>query len=172
MCCHNYWEYLCLLLLLLLLEFQGCHYFFLKKIQYLNQTTHGRPTILWVLFEDSKTGQQWRLRYKNFYTLEIEQSWTPIFAVGQNFAVLNGKVLHKQFLLKPAGVRTVHSAQGCTYNEICIDMDTSDSKDLQKKENLAKVYLQLAHYISVSRVATLEGLQIINWNSHLNQCEF
>ena len=79
-----------------------------------------------------------------------------------NFAVLNGKVLHKQFPLKPAEATTIHSAQGDTCKEICIDINTPDSKGLQKKENLAKLYLQHAHYVSVSCVTTLEGIQILS----------
>ena len=138
----------------------------LKKIQYFNQAICANPTynpsILWVLFEDSQIGQQWRQRYRHFYTTEIEQSWTPIFSIGRNFSVLNGKVLHKQFPLRPAGATTIHSAQGGTYKQICIDMDISDSIGLQKNEHLAKLYLKHAHYVSASRVTTLEGLQIIN----------
>ena len=42
----------------------------LKKIQYLNQAICTNPTyrpnILWVLFEDSQIGQQWRQRYRHF----------------------------------------------------------------------------------------------------------
>ena len=39
-----------------------------------------------------KIGQQWRYRYKRFYNLEIDNTWTPIFAIDCHFAVLNGKV--------------------------------------------------------------------------------
>ena len=46
-------------------------------------------------------------------------------------------------------------------------MDISDSIGLQKNEHLAKLYLKHAHYVSASRVTTLEGLEIINWNPHL-----
>ena len=46
-------------------------------------------------------------------------------------------------------------------------MDISDSLGLQKNEHLARLYLKHAHYVSASRVTTLEGLQIINWNPHL-----
>ena len=64
----------------------------LKKIQYLEQSTKQMPSILWVYFEDVKIGQQWRYRYKRFYSLEIDKTWTPIFAIDCHFAVLNGKV--------------------------------------------------------------------------------
>ena len=76
-------------------------------------------------------------------------------------------MLCKQFPLRPAGATTIHSAQGGTYKQIFIDMDISDSIGLQKNEHLAKLYLKHEHYVSASRVTTLERLQIINWNPHL-----
>ena len=52
-------------------------------------------------------------------------------------------------------------------NKICIDMDLSDSPGLSKNQNLAKRFLQHAHFVAASRVTTLEGLQIISWKSEL-----
>ena len=51
--------------------------------------------------------------------------------------------------------------QGGTYKQICIDMDIL-IHSLQKNEHFGKLYLKHAHYVSASRVTTLEGLQIIN----------
>ena len=46
-------------------------------------------------------------------------------------------------------------------------MDLPDSSGFSKNQNLAKSFLQHAHYVAVSRVTTLEGLQIISWKSEL-----
>ena len=105
---------------------------------------------LWIYFEDMKIGQQWRYRYKRFYNLEIDKTWTPIFAIDHHFAVLNGNVTQKQFPLIPAGASTIHAGQGSTFQQICLDMDTSDSQGFQKHQNLAKLYLQHAHYVAAS----------------------
>ena len=83
------------------------------------------------------------------------------------FAVLNGKDARTQFPLRPAGASTIHASQGNTSKQVCIDMDTSDSAGFQKYPNLAKLYLQHAHYVAASHVTSLEGLQIFTWNPHL-----
>ena len=46
-------------------------------------------------------------------------------------------------------------------------MDLSDSPGLSKNQNLAKSFLQHAHYVAASRVTTLDGLQIISWKPEL-----
>ena len=71
--------------------------------------------------------------------------------------------MQTKFPLKLASGTTIHGAEGCTFNKVCIDMDLSDSSGLSKNQNLAKSFLQHAHYVAASRVATLEGLQIISW---------
>ena len=139
----------------------------LKKIQYLEQSTKQMPSILWVYFEDMKIGQQWRYRYKRFYNLEIDKTWTPIFAIDCHFAVLTGKVTWKQFPLRLARASTIHASQGSTFQQICLDMDISDSQGFQKHQHLAKIYLQHAHYVAASWVTSLKGLQIITLNPHL-----
>ena len=52
----------------------------LKKIKFV-QRNNDIPSILWVLFDDKTIGRQWRVRYWNLYTEDINQNWTPIFAV-------------------------------------------------------------------------------------------
>ena len=69
--------------------------------------------------------------------------------------------------LKPAAGSTIHSDQGCTFDHICVDMDISDSKGFSEKEHLARLFLQHAHYVTASRVTSLEGLQILSWNADL-----
>ena len=46
-------------------------------------------------------------------------------------------------------------------------MDISDSQGFQKHQNLAKIYLQHAHYVAAHQVTSLKGLQIITLNPHL-----
>ena len=84
------------------------------------------------------------------------KTWTPIFGVTRHFAVSNGKITITQFQLKPASGTTIHGAEGCTLNKICIDMDLSDSPGLSKNQSLAKCFLHHAHYVAASRVTTLE----------------
>ena len=43
-------------------------------------------------------------------------------------------------------------------------MDISDSAGFQKYQNLAKLYLQHAHFVEASCVTSLEGLHILTWN--------
>ena len=112
-------------------------------------------------------GRQWRVRYQNLYTEDINQNWTPIFAVDQHFKTRNAHVIRTQFPLKPAAGRTIHSGQGCTFDHICVDMDISDSEGFSENEHLAKLFLQHAHYVAASRVTSLEGLQILSWNADL-----
>ena len=52
----------------------------LKKIQFI-QRNNDIPSILLVLFDDKMIGNQWRVRCWNLYTEDINQNWTPIFAV-------------------------------------------------------------------------------------------
>ena len=48
-----------------------------------------------------------------------------------------------QFPLKAASGTTIHGAQGCTFNKICVDVDLSDSLGLSKKQNLAKSFYSM-----------------------------
>ena len=139
----------------------------LKKIHFLQRNHNNIPSILWVGFDDETIGQQWRQRYSNLYTEDVHQSWTPIFAVDRQFPVTNARIMRTQFPLKPAAATTIHSGQGCTFHQICISMDLSDSKGLSQNKNLARLFLQHAHYVAASRVTSLQGLQILSWNKDL-----
>ena len=69
--------------------------------------------------------------------------------------------------MRPAGATTIHVGQDSTFQQVCLDKDISDLVGFQKYPNLAKLYLQHAHYVAASHITCLEGLQIITWNSHL-----
>ena len=139
----------------------------LKKIHFLQRNDNNIPSILWVSFDDETIGQQWKQRYSNLYTEDVHQSWTPIFAVDRHFPVTNAQIMRIQFPLKPAAATTIHTGQGCTFHQICINMDLSYSKGLSQNKNLARLFLQHAHYVAASRVTSLQGLQILSWNKDL-----
>ena len=139
----------------------------LKKIDFFLRNDNNIPSILWVSFDDETIGQQWRQRYSNLYREDVHKSWTPIFAVDRYFPVTNAQIIRTQFPLKPAAASTIHSGQGCTFDQICINMDLSDSKGLSQNRNLARLFLQHAHYVAASRVTSLQGLQILSWNKDL-----
>ena len=109
----------------------------LKKIQFLEKNKNNIPSILWVNFDDGTIGKQWRQRYLKFYAEDIPSSWTPIFAVDRHFSVTDARVTRTQFPLKPAAVTTIHSGQGCTFDQICVEIDLSDSEGYSQNNNLA-----------------------------------
>ena len=131
----------------------------LKKIQFLETNKNNIPSILWVNFYDDTIGKQWRLRYSKFYGEDIHDSWTPIFSVDRHFSVTDVRVIRTQFPLKPAAATTIHSGQGCTFDQICVDMDLSDSEGYSQNKNLVRLFLH-AHYVAASQVTSLNGLQI------------
>ena len=87
--------------------------------------------------------------------------------VDKHFSVTDARVIRTQFPLKPAAATTIYSGQGCTFNQICVDMDLSDSEGYTQNNNLAQLFLQHAHYVTASRVTSLNGLQILTWNPDL-----
>ena len=68
-------------------------------------------------------------------------NWIPIFAVDRHFPVTHARVDRTQFPLKPAAGTTIHSHEGCTSDQICVDMNLSDSEGFSKNENLARLFL-------------------------------
>ena len=52
----------------------------LKYVEYINQHTTVRPSILWVHFSDTTVGTQQRKKYNKFNHEGISFHWTPIFA--------------------------------------------------------------------------------------------
>ena len=139
----------------------------LKYIQKMTNTSEALPKILWVQFSDNDIGRKTRHQFQHLKGPDIIETWTPIFAITRETPVLNGRVTRRQFPLKPAVATTIHACQGSTYDKICIDVDTSSSKHYQKYPMKAKPFLRHAHYVAASRVKSLEGLQIINWNEDI-----
>ncbi|KAK3097672.1 hypothetical protein FSP39_011969 [Pinctada imbricata] len=112
-----------------------------------------RPSVVWVLFSDVTIGSNTRQKYKHLYNVHIDPLWTPIFDVNRNFLYNYKSYQRTQFPLKPAAAKTVHKAQGCTVDEIVIDLSQSRTR---KTPHI--------HYVAMSRVRTFEKLHILNFN--------
>ena len=97
----------------------------LKYVEYINQHTTVRPSILWVQFSDMTVGIQQRRKYKTFYHEGIFFSATKTFAASQQFFVRNAKGTRRQFLVAQAAATAVHKCQGSTLQSVCIEMDVS-----------------------------------------------
>ena len=121
-----------------------------------NKNNQNLPSIIWVIFEDSKIGIHHRKKYKLLYNTNILSSWTPIFPVKRAYKVQSVWVHRVQFPLRQAAARTIHVAQSSTYKKIFIDMSTSVSPP--------KNWWHHMHYVALSRVTSLSGLYIRNLN--------
>ena len=122
---------------------------------------------MWVLFDSKNIGKQWCHHNKSMYSSVIKKEWTPIWATTCNFSYWHITISQKQFPLHPATGTTTHSSQVSTFKEICADMDLSASPGLQQSPGFAKHYLCHTPCVATSRVTSLEGLQIINFNEKL-----
>ncbi|WAQ97356.1 hypothetical protein MAR_030046 [Mya arenaria] len=121
-----------------------------------------RPSIIWVQFMDLKEGCETRLKYKNrgFYHGQINENWTPIFDIARTFTY-NKKTFERiQFPLEPSAGRSVHRAQGTTLDCVVIDLS---QRRTRKVPHL--------HYVVLSRVRSLEKLQILNFNEQALQVD-
>ena len=125
-----------------------------KFIEYKMESTD-RPSIIWVLFQDSQIGQSTREKFSNrgLYSTKMDRAWTPIFDIERTF-IYNFKTYRRiQFPLKPSAGKTIHKAQGSTVDEIVVDL--SQTK-VRKQPHI--------HYVALSRVRKLENLYILNLN--------
>jgi hypothetical protein len=125
-----------------------------KLIECKLQTTT-RPSIIWVQFDDKKTGTETRTKYKNrgLYHNNIDDNWTPIFDINRSFTYNRKTFQRVQFPLQPSAGRSVHRAQGSTLDRVVIDLS---QRKTRKVPHL--------HYVALSRVRSIENLQIINLN--------
>lgn len=84
-----------------------------------------RPSIVWVKFLDKAVGRIARQKYKHLFHEHINDDWTPIFDCQRSF-VLNSTTYQRiQIPLRPAAGKTIHKAQGCTVDEIVVDLSQS-----------------------------------------------
>ena len=127
-------------------------------IKYIQPQAHDNtfPAIVWVQFEDSCVGKlQWQ-KYSYLQNTHILQDWTPIFAQKRSFPIKDVWVTCVQFPMHNATARTIHVAQSATFRQIYIDMSTNT--------NPPKHWWQHMHYVALSRVTTLSGLYLKDFN--------
>ena len=125
-----------------------------KFIEYKQRETN-RPSIIWVQFDDLNAGMETRVRYKNrgLYHSRINDSWTPIFDTERSFTYNRKTFQRIQFPLQPSAGRSVHRAQGSTLERVVVDLS---QRKCRKVPHL--------HYVALSRVRSIEKLQILNFN--------
>ncbi|MCG7875518.1 MAG: AAA family ATPase [Candidatus Thiodiazotropha endolucinida] len=132
-----------------------------KFIEYKLQTTR-RPSIIWVQFDDKNAGMETRSKYRNrgLYHSTIDDNWTPIFDVNRSFTYNRKTFQRVQFPLQPSAGRSVHRAQGSTLERVVIDLS---QRKTRKVPHL--------HYVALSRVRSIEKLQILNFNEKALQVD-
>ena len=124
-----------------------------KYIDYRMEGTN-RPSIIWVLFDDPRTGRSAREKYRALYNSSIQREWTPVFDVQRTF-ILNYRTYQRiQFPLRPASGKTVYKGEGATVDKVVVDL--SQDKKIRKILHI--------HYVALSRVKKLEDLYILNLN--------
>ena len=122
-----------------------------KHIDY--RTFQLRPAIIWVLFKDVNIGISRRYQYRHLYNSRVNGTWTPIFEVKRTF-VYNKKTYERvQFPLQASAGKTIHKAQGATLSNAVISL----SQTKQRK-------IPHIHYVALSRVKSLDGLFILDFN--------
>jgi hypothetical protein len=125
-----------------------------KKIQYL-QEDNPIPSVIWVLFDEPKAGQQTRSQYKAYFRHGIHKDWTPLFATKRNFNICDSRsyitVMRTQFPIRPAAAKTIHKAQGDTMDAVVVSMGSTRP-------------FPHSHYVALSRVTKMAGLHILDLN--------
>ena len=126
----------------------------MKKIDHKGSKTR-RPSILWVDFEDTKVGTNWRKDHKHLYSKDVNPQWTPVLEVNRDFPVghiKKAKALRKQFPVRPAAAKTVHKCQGDTLPKLVVHLGE------RKREHI--------HYVGLSRVTNIANLHILQLAEH------
>lgn len=127
-----------------------------RHVEY-STTGQRQPKIIWVEFEDSDAGHLTRADNRNICSRSgIDKSWTPIFQIFRNFKATEKhvEIQRKQFPITPAHARTIHKAQGATYQELVCDF------------TLGKNRPHHLHYVGLSRVCSIDKLHILNLNEN------
>ena len=117
------------------------------------KTKSQRPSIVWVKFNDEKIGTNTRKKYNHLYSQNIDKRWTPVFDIKRSFSYRYKNFERIQMPLRPAAGKTIHKSQGDTLKEVVVSLDSK-----------CKGKIPHIHYVALSRVTTLSGLQILNLN--------
>ena len=108
----------------------------------------GSVSSILVRFDDKKVGEKAKAssQYKTRYPDAV-----PIYRHGVPFQHKNITVFRSQFPLVLAWASTIHSVQGLSVDRIVVD--------------LSKIFAAGQAYVALSRVKTLDGLQILNYKT-------
>ncbi|XP_076105470.1 uncharacterized protein LOC143073656 [Mytilus galloprovincialis] len=117
------------------------------------KTTSLRPSIIWVKFEDARIGANNRKKYSHLYGKDVEKTWTPMFDIKRSFTYKYKTFERIQFPLRPAAGKTIHKSQGDTLHEVVVSLKS------KRKGKIPHI-----HYVALSRVTSLTGLQILDLN--------
>lgn len=125
-----------------------------KRIEYLEG--FNKPYIIWFDFKDSSIGKRQKILYKDCYNHNVEPNWVPITAIVRKFNVgaRYTEIARTQFPIKQSGAKTVHKSQGSTMDSVIIHI-----------RGQFAAYMRHMMYVALSRVTSLQGLQIINFDS-------
>lgn len=108
--------------------------------------------VLWLQFNEPKTGAVLRTEIKRLYKRGYNRNWTPLQPIVKQYpAGYKGQaqVQHYQFPLRPAHAKTLHRAQGDTLDTAVVNLTTRHKVDH-------------IDYVAVSRLQSLDGLYITN----------
>ncbi|XP_071138424.1 uncharacterized protein [Mytilus edulis] len=117
------------------------------------KTKSVRPSIIWVKFEDARIGANNRRKYSHLYGKDVEKTWTPMFDIKRSFTYKYKTFERIQFPLRPAAGKTIHKSQGDTLQEVVVSLKS------KRKGKIPHI-----HYVALSRVTSLTGLQILDLN--------
>ena len=108
----------------------------------------GTVNIVFVKFDNKRIGQKAKASSPNNRTYGDA---IPIYQHGVSFQHSNITIFRSQFPLMLSWASTIHSVQGLTVDKIVVD--------------LSKIFAAGQAYVALSQVTSLEGLQILNYNS-------